>query len=153
MARVIHEHSAGGVVLIPIGRQTFVGLIEVNGGTVLALPKGHIEEGEQSAQTAVREVWEETGLRTAVRADLGSIQYWFYSRRQHARISKRVDFFLLEYRAGSPRHFNDEVDGVRYVPLRSARRELSYDGEREVLARAEAYLRGGGRGPDPARRN
>ncbi len=117
-------------------------MIEVNGGHVLALPKGHIEEGETSAQTAVREVWEETGLRTRVRADLGTIQYWFYSRRQHARISKRVDFFLLDYRSGSPRNFNDEVDGVRYVPLRQAQAALSYDGERDVLARAEAYLRG-----------
>jgi 8-oxo-dGTP pyrophosphatase MutT (NUDIX family) len=134
VARVIHEHSAGGVVLIPVGRQ--------NDGQVLALPKGHIEPGETSAVTAVREVWEETGMRTRVRADLGTIQYWFYSRRQHARISKRVDFFLLDYRSGSPRNFNDEVDGVRYVPLSKARGVLSYDGERDVLGRAEAYLRG-----------
>lgn len=131
------------MVLVPVGRQTFVSLIEVNGRTVLALPKGHIEEGERARDTAVREVWEETGLRTRVRADLGSIQYWFYSRRQRSRISKRVDFFLLDYLSGSPRHFNDEVDGVRYVLLRNARAALSYDGEREVLARAESFLRGG----------
>lgn len=142
MARVVQEHSAGGVVLVPVGRQVFVALIEVNGGRVLALPKGHIEEGEQAAETAVREVWEETGLRTVTRAPLGRIDYWFYSRRQRSRISKRVDFFLLEYRSGSPRHFNDEVDGVRYVPLSQARALVSYDGEREVIGRAEDHLLG-----------
>lgn len=142
MARVIHEHSAGGVVLVPVGRQTFVALIEVQDKRVLALPKGHLEEGEEAVDTAVREVWEETGLRTRLVAPLGEISYWFYSRRQRARISKRVEFFLLEYRAGSPAHFNEEVDGVRLVPLHQAPSIVSYPGERDVLGRAHAHLLG-----------
>ena len=120
MARVIHEHSAGGVVLVPVGRQTFVALIAVQDNRVLALPKGHLEEGEQSLETAIREVWEETGIRTRHIAPLGEISYWFYSRRQRARIAKRVEFFLLQYLAGSPDHHNDEVDGVQLVPLHKA---------------------------------
>jgi 8-oxo-dGTP pyrophosphatase MutT (NUDIX family) len=149
MARVIHEHSAGGVVLVPIGRQTLVALIEVQEGRVLALPKGHLEPGEESVDTAVREVWEETGLRARHMTGLGEISYWFYSRRQRARINKRVEFFLLEYRSGSPAKHNDEVDGVRLVPLHQAAAAVSYTGEREVLQRAEEYLlgRAGARGP------
>lgn len=142
MARIIHEHSAGGVVLVPIGRQTFVALIEVQERRVLALPKGHLEEGEQSVETAIREVWEETGLRTRDLAPLGEISYWFYSRRQRARIAKRVEFFLLQYLAGSPAHHNDEVEGVRLVPLRAAATTVSYAGERDVILRAEEYLLG-----------
>jgi 8-oxo-dGTP pyrophosphatase MutT (NUDIX family) len=142
MARVIHEHSAGGVVLVPVGRQTFVALIEVQERRVLALPKGHLEEGEESVTTAVREVWEETGLRARPLVGLGEISYWFYSRRQRARIAKRVEFFLLEYTSGSPAKHNDEVDGVRLVPLHLAASTVSYQGEREVLQRAERYLLG-----------
>lgn len=142
MARVIHEHSAGGVVLVPVGRQTFVALIEVQDRRVLALPKGHLEPGEASVTTAIREVWEETGLRASPLAGLGEITYWFYSRRQKARISKRVEFFLLEYRSGSCAKHNDEVDGVRLVPLHRASSAVSYQGEREVLQRAERYLLG-----------
>lgn len=142
MARVIHEHSAGGVVLVPVGRQTFVALIEVQERRVLALPKGHLEEGERAVDTAIREVWEETGLRTRDLAPLGEISYWFYSRRQRARIAKRVEFFLLEYLAGSPAHHNDEVDGVRLVPLRAAAATVSYTGERDVILRAQEYLLG-----------
>lgn len=127
---------------MPVGRQTFVALIEVNDGRVLALPKGHIEPGEEPDQTAVREVWEETGMRTEVITDLGQISYWFYSRRQRTRISKRVDFYLLRYLSGSPRHFNDEVDGVRYVPLSAVATAMTYDGEREIIARATEYLLG-----------
>lgn len=128
---------------MPIGRETMVALIHVQDHTVLALPKGHVEPGESPAQAAVREVWEETGIRTRLLADLGEISYWFYSRRQRARIAKRVEFFLVEYRAGSPAHFNEEVDGVRYVPLREAAAMASYPGERDVIRRAEEYLFGG----------
>ncbi len=142
MARIIHEHSAGGVVLVPIGRQTFVALIEVQERRVLALPKGHLEEGEQAVETAIREVWEETGLRTRDLTPLGEISYWFYSRRQRARIAKRVEFFLLQYLAGSPAHYNDEVEGVRLVPLRAAATTVSYAGERDVILRAQDYLLG-----------
>lgn len=148
MARVIHEHSAGGVVLVPIGRQTFVALISVQDNRILALPKGHLEEGEQSLETAIREVWEETGIRTRHIAPLGEISYWFYSRRQRARISKRVEFFLLEYLSGSPARHNDEVDGVQLVSLHKAASSVSYPGERDVLERAQAYLLGKA-GPPP----
>lgn len=150
MARVIHEHSAGGVVLVPVGRQTFVALIEVQDRRVLALPKGHLEDGEQAVETAIREVWEETGLRTRAMAPLGEISYWFYSRRQRARIAKRVEFFLLEYLAGSPAHHNDEVDGVRLVPLHSAATTVSYPGERDVIVRAQDHLLGRGGSASPA---
>ncbi len=119
-----------------------VALIEVQDRTVIALPKGHLEQGESAAQTAIREVWEETGLRTKLLAELGEISYWFYSRRQRARIAKRVEFFLVEYQSGSPAHFNEEVDGVRYVPLRDAAALMSYPGERDVIKRAEEYLLG-----------
>lgn len=142
MARVIHEHSAGGVVLVPIGRQTLVALIEVQDGRVLALPKGHLEDGELAVETAIREVWEETGLRTRPMAPLGEISYWFYSRRLRARIAKRVEFFLLEYLAGSPAHHNDEVDGVCLVPLHTAATTVSYPGERDVIVRAQDHLLG-----------
>jgi hypothetical protein len=53
-----------------------------------------------------------------------------------------VEFFLLEYRSGSPGHFNEEVDGVRLVSLHQAPAIVSYPGERDVLTRAQDHLLG-----------
>jgi len=141
VARVLHERSAGGVLLVPVGAALLVALIELRGGAVLALPKGHIEAGEEPAQTATRETREETGLLGAVIQPLQEISYWFYSRQQRARVAKRVAFFLLVYRAGSPARHNAEVDGVRLVPLERAADLLAYRGEQDVAREAAASVR------------
>jgi len=141
MPRVLHERSAGGVLLVPFGAEVLVALIELRRGTVLALPKGHIERGERPEQTARRETQEETGLVGQVLGPLDEISYWFYSRERRARIAKRVAFFLLLYRAGSPARHNAEVEAVRLAPLRDAASMLAYDGERRVMRAAEASVR------------
>lgn len=133
-----------------MGRQLLVALIRLRGGTVLALPKGHIEAGESPDQTAQRETFEETGLRGDLIGPLGDISYSFYSRERRTRIAKKVAFFLMHYRAGSPAHHNDEVEGVALVPFDRAKDALAYRGEREILGRAEDLARGLAGYGDPA---
>ena len=129
------------MLLVPVGLALMVALIELRRGTVLALPKGHIEPGEGPEEAARRETREETGLLGETIAPLPEISYWFYSRHQRARIAKRVAFFLLVYRAGSPARHNGEVEGVRFAPLEQAASRLAYPGERQVVRAAEERVR------------
>ena len=146
MARVLNERSAGGVLLVPVGSALLVALISLRGGDVLALPKGHIEAGEQPEQTAVRETREETGITGALVAPLEEISYFYWSRARRARVSKRVAFYLLAYRSGSPAHPDAEVEGVRLVPVDRATESLTYPGERRVMELALAWLGAAGYG-------
>jgi len=156
MTRVITERSAGGVLLLRFGPALLVALIRLRGGGVLGLPKGHMEEGEEPHETALRETREETGLSGRVLAPLEEISYVFWSRAQGARVSKRVAFFLLEYRAGSPAHHDGEVEGVTLVPAARAPEALTYPGERSVMRGALAWVDatgyGGGEAPPPSSR-
>jgi 8-oxo-dGTP pyrophosphatase MutT (NUDIX family) len=146
VARVINERSAGGVLLVPVGSALLVALISLRGGQVLALPKGHIEPGERPEQTAVRETREETGITGSLIAPLEEISYMYWSRASRARIAKRVAFYLLAYRAGSPARHDAEVEGVRLVPVADATAALTYPGERRVMEGALAALAAGGYG-------
>ena len=152
MTRTVHERSAGGVLVLRQGPQLLAALIQLRGGQVLALPKGHIEPGETPEAAALRETREETGMRGELLAELEEIQYMFWSRSMDARVSKRVAFFLLAYRSGSIAHHDGEVDGVTLVPVERAAAALTYPGERRVMEAALAWLGTAGYG-GPATKN
>ena len=128
------EFSAGGLVVRRMRGRPYIAAVRVKEGTVLALPKGHIEPGESGAETAVREVREETGLESRLVEKLDDIRYWY--TRDGARVLKVVSFFLLAYRSGSVRDYQrEEVDGAEWIPLEDAPDRLAYRGEKE-MARA-----------------
>ncbi len=54
-----HTFTAGGIVL---NKSRLVLVVSQNGNS-WSLPKGHIDEGEDKLQAAVREIYEESGIR------------------------------------------------------------------------------------------
>ena len=127
---MIREFSAGGVVVRRFRGRPFIAAVRVKGGTVLALPKGHIDPGESAAEAAEREVREETGVRASLVEKVGDVRYWY--QRDGQRVLKVVSFFLFRYRSGSVRDHDREVDSAEWVPLEDAPRLLEYRGEREM---------------------
>ena len=127
---MIREFSAGGVVVRRFRGRPFIAAVRVKGGTVLALPKGHIDPGESSAEAAEREVREETGVRATLVEKLGDVRYWY--QRDGQRVLKVVSFFLFRYRSGSVRDHDHEVDSAEWVPLEDAPGLLAYRGERQM---------------------
>jgi 8-oxo-dGTP pyrophosphatase MutT (NUDIX family) len=133
------EWSAGGVVvrgtecvvIVPTRRAA-------NGEKVLALPKGHVDPGETSVQAAAREVREEAGVDAEYVGELGAVRYWYM--RNGKRIAKQVDFFLFTYAGGDVADHDHEVERAWWMPLSEAAQQLTYDGERDMAARALSQI-------------
>jgi ADP-ribose pyrophosphatase YjhB (NUDIX family) len=132
------ETSAGGVVVRELNGVLEVAVIRPRGRAVWALPKGHVDAGELPDQAARREVREETGLEAALQRPLGDVRYVY--QRGGRSISKQVHFFLFRWVSGEIDELDQamrvEVDLARWIPLSDAPRELAYDGEREMAAKA-----------------
>jgi 8-oxo-dGTP pyrophosphatase MutT (NUDIX family) len=132
-----HEVSAGGVVIHEGSVLTIVPTRRAaDGSLVLCLPKGHLDEGETMAQAATREVREETGVTAELVEELGEVRYWYV--RDRRRVAKSVFFFLFRYLNGDLADHDEEVLEVRWIALANAQGQLSYPGERDMVARAVA---------------
>jgi 8-oxo-dGTP pyrophosphatase MutT (NUDIX family) len=112
---------------------------------VLALPKGLVDPGEKPLETALREVYEETGVTAEPVAKLGDSKY-IYTRTwgDGQRVFKIVSFYLMHYHSG---RINDiapemriEVARARWVRLEHAATLLAYKGEKQMARRALEYV-------------
>jgi 8-oxo-dGTP pyrophosphatase MutT (NUDIX family) len=110
---------------------------------VWALPKGRIDDGESAAETAMREVREETGVEGKLVEKLGDIRYVYRASWEGGsgeRIFKVVSFFLLRAGRGRIGEIDEamqvEVAEARWLPLEEAPRLLSYSGERKMATKA-----------------
>lgn len=156
---MVREISAGGVVVKRAGEGWEMAVIEpqteassarparkTSQKVVLALPKGLVDPGEKPEQTALREVGEETGLIATPITKLADIKYVYVrSWGDRQRVFKIVSFFLLRYRSGKiddvSREMRVEVRRAFWIPLEEAPRKLAYRGERDVVRRAQQYLK------------
>jgi 8-oxo-dGTP pyrophosphatase MutT (NUDIX family) len=138
---VEREFSAGGVVVRSIKGRPHLAAIRPQGKNVgvWALPKGNVDSGESPAETAVREVREETGIEGRLVEKLGDVRY-VYTRRGGLRVFKVVSFFLLRAGRGRIGEIDEsmriEVAEARWLPLEEAPRLLAYGGEREMATKA-----------------
>ena len=136
------EFSAGGVVVRRLRGGWHVAAIRPGGKSVWALPKGLIGEGESPAETAAREVAEETGVEGRLVEKLGDVRYVYTWDGE--RIFKVVSFYLVRYRSGRigdiPPAHRHEVAEARWLPLDDAPTLLAYRGEREMAERARGLL-------------
>jgi|SRR5215469_3571407 len=166
---MIREFSAGGVVLRRMSGAWHIAVIEPQkeaaetvreegaaegdaqrrrsapARTLLALPKGLIDAGEKPAQTAVREVREETGVTATLIRKLADSKYVYVrSWGDKQRVFKIVSFYLLRYESGriddvTP-EMRVEVRRALWLPLEEATTKLAYGGERQVARKAQEYL-------------
>jgi 8-oxo-dGTP pyrophosphatase MutT (NUDIX family) len=140
------EFSAGGVLVRRLKGRWMVAAIRPAGKKpgLWALPKGNIAAGEDTRETAVREVMEETGATGRLIEKLGDVRYTYTWAGE--RIFKIVSFFLLRYVSGRlgelPAETAHEVEEVRWLPLEEAPKLLAYGGEREMAEKALKSLRG-----------
>jgi 8-oxo-dGTP diphosphatase len=114
----------GQVLLGERGKAPFAGLY--------SLPGGAIEPGETAAQSALRELFEETGTEAEIVGTLGQMDV-------AAGRAYRIEVFYGHWRSGEPRPGGDCV-AAGWVPIEALPRYRLTEGTAELIRRAAALL-------------
>jgi 8-oxo-dGTP pyrophosphatase MutT (NUDIX family) len=137
--RIRRERSAGGVVFrVSEGRPLFLLILDSYGKW--GFPKGHLERGERADPAALREVMEETGLRSvSVLGAIAAIEWHF--RWRGALIHKNCQFFLMETTVETTKPQRSEgITACRWATVDEATALVVYENARGVLQRAHEML-------------
>lgn len=119
---------AGGVVVTRQGPRGWeVLVVHRKKWNDWSLPKGKIEAGESIPSAAVREVFEETGVRVRLGVPLDLVRY------DTARGPKVVHYWSGTMISAVRRAPDLEVDVVSWLPIRAATARLTYPSDRTAV--------------------
>jgi 8-oxo-dGTP pyrophosphatase MutT (NUDIX family) len=122
----VKEISAGGVVYRKKDNQLFIQMIQDRYGK-MTLAKGKMEPGETIEQTALREVWEETGITGSIQEPIEIIKYQ-YSKSNSEIIDKEVHYYLIEAASGELQAQVEEIRGVEWLDPLEAWKQQKHGG-------------------------
>lgn len=125
-------YAAGGVVWRMVNGKLRILIIHRTKYRDLTLPKGKVDPGETLAETAVREIHEETGLHVSLGAPVGVSRY-----RMPSKKLKIVHYWAAHASDTAVRASsfvpNKEIAGLEWLSMKKARAKLSYPVDLEIL--------------------
>ena len=128
---IIEEHSFG---VIPLKKENDVWMVLVilhQGGKHWAFPKGHGNSGESPLESAIRELYEETGLEIErLLKDLPLTEKYKFHRKRDV-IWKSVAYFPAVVK-GTLLLQQAEISDAKWVPLEDAVKYLTYKEARQM---------------------
>ena len=136
---MLTEKSCGGVVFTREDGKIKYLIIQSKEG-VYGFPKGHMEPGEREEETALREIWEETGLRVALLNGFRTEDAHPFLKDGEQRM-KHIVYFLGEYSDQSPIAQEDELNGIFLMDYDTAMDAFQFESSRRILREAQAYIK------------
>ena len=135
-----YEYSCGAVVFTRIGGIPHYVLVRAKDQPegCHGFPKGHMESGETEEQTALREIYEEVGLRVKLLEGFRAVTEYDLPRPPDTR--KRVVFFLAEYEGQETTVQESELAAITIAPWPQALELTEFADSKRILTEAHEFL-------------
>ena len=131
------EKSCGAVVYtLKNGKPQYVIVQSLEG--FYGFPKGHIENNETEKETAIREIYEEVGLRPVFVNGFRIVdEYPISNSRGNI---KQVVYFLAEYSDQKIRFQKEELFGAALMDFEEAMNVFQFASSKRILSEANRFL-------------
>ena len=131
------EKSCGVIPYLLIDNEIHYLLVKQNNGFT-CFPKGHVEINETEEETALRECYEETGLRTTIIPGFKE-SFSYYMAEYDA--TKEVVFFIGKLNDLNYRAQQTEIENIIIAPYKDAIKLLEFDNWKALLTKANEFLK------------
>jgi len=127
-------HKAGAIILSKENKQNIV-LLYRSRQNDWSFPKGHTEQSENSMETMIREIQEETGLFVHIVQELPD---HFYTNPREGTVLTKM--FLVDSEDDSKLKHEFEGDDLQWIPINQVIDKLSYDNLKEYFESIKPIL-------------
>lgn len=131
MAMSDYTHAGAVAYRLVDGRPRYLVVTASDNRAHWVLPKGHIEPGERPAETALRELKEETGVDGSIEDEVGRLDLRF-----GGKLVRALFFLVAAESAGEPEGDRE----LRWCRHREATALLTFPESRRLIDDAHAML-------------
>lgn len=132
-----YEISCGGVVFTRKNGKVLYVIIKSPEG-YYGFPKGHMEDNETEEQTAIREIYEETGLKVKIIPGFKTIDE--HPIPQKEGVMKRVMYFAAEYDNQEISYQKEELPGAYLMTYEEAMDIFQFESSKRILREVNDFI-------------
>lgn len=132
-----YEKSCGAVVFTRINNNIKYLLIQNLTG-IYGFPKGHIEQGETEIETALREIYEEVGIKVTLIEGFKTEDEHLIPQKENTM--KQIVYFLAEYENQEFKYQKEELSNAVLVDFETAISLFQFESSKRILKEANDFL-------------
>ena len=133
-----YETSCGAVVFTRVKDKIFYVIIKSTEG-YYGFPKGHMESNETEEETALREIYEEIGIKVNILQGFRTTDEHKLPKKKD--VIKKVIYFVAEYKNQEITYQKEELQSANLMTFEEAMNVFQFESLKRILKEANDFIK------------